>query len=138
MREPRISNNSADSPAATSREGDDEMAQSVLQQILKINPEDEASKAKLEEIRNRVFEENQQFVEVDASKGWIASGVTVRKGEPIRLAAEGSYKFIVTAELGPDGFPSKSIETDMGEGVPAGADGHGAPGRRTQSPPAAN
>ncbi len=101
--------------------GETEKAQATLKEILKVAPDNEAVKSKLEELENRIFDERKREFEVDASKGWISTGLRVTKGQPVRLAAEGSYKFIVNADLGPDGFPSDDVMRDMGAGVNCGA-----------------
>lgn len=101
--------------------GDVERAQETLQQILRITPEDAKIKARLTALRNKVFDNNQKIIEVDSSKGWVSTGLRVTKGEPIRLRAEGSYKFIVNTDVGPDGFPTRNVMQDMGAGVNCGA-----------------
>jgi hypothetical protein len=102
-------------------EGDDVQATAVFRQILQITPENEEIKAHIAELENKIFEENQQVIEVEAGKPWVASGLRVRKGETIRLVSEGSYKFVVTADLGPNGFPVENVQTDMGDGIATGA-----------------
>lgn len=101
--------------------GDIERAQETLQQILRITPDDAKIKARLTDLRNKVFDSNQKIIEVDSTKGWVSTGLRVAKGAAIRLRAEGSYKFIVNTDVGPDGFPTRNVMQDMGAGVNCGA-----------------
>ncbi|MCA9054962.1 MAG: tetratricopeptide repeat protein [Planctomycetaceae bacterium] len=101
--------------------GNIEQAEETLRQILRIAPDDQKVKDKLTELREKVFNENQQEIEVEASKGWVGTRLTVTKGEPVRIEAQGSYKFIINSEVGPEGFAVKDVAKDMGEGIPAGA-----------------
>jgi len=100
--------------------GNIEQAEATLKQILKIAPEDDSVKARLKELEGKVFEENQKVIEVDSTKGWTGTGLKVNKGEPVRLQAEGNYKFIVNTELGPDGFSTQDPLRDMGKGINCG------------------
>lgn len=100
--------------------GDVEQAQEALRQMLKVDPANDQVREKIKELDEKVFKENNRGFEVDSSKGWIST-VKVRKGEPIRLIAEGSYKMIVNADVGPDGFPTADVTRDMGAGVRCGA-----------------
>ena len=76
---------------------------------------------KLKELEEKVFEDNQQEIEIDSAKGWVSTGLKVTKGQPVRVEAEGSYKFIVNTDLGPDGFATQDVARDMGDGIAAGA-----------------
>lgn len=100
--------------------GNTEKASETLRQILRVNPENEAVRAKLQELGDKVFDENQRIIEVDSTKGWITTGIRVKKDEPIRVKAEGSYKFIVNADIGPEGFATGDVMRDMADRVPAG------------------
>jgi hypothetical protein len=99
-----------------------DQAQETLRQILKINPEDEQVKIKLKELQEKVFNDNQKEIEIDASKaGWTGTGLLVVKGQPVRIEAQGSYKFIINSDVGPDGFPTQDVARDMGDGIATGA-----------------
>ena len=100
--------------------GNLEQAEATLKQILRLAPDNDKVKAKLEELEGKVFEENQKVIEVDSSGGWVGTGLQVKKGEPVRIQADGTYKFIVNTSLGPDGFPTKDILRDMGKGINCG------------------
>ncbi|TWT58378.1 hypothetical protein KOR42_17520 [Thalassoglobus neptunius] len=93
----------------------------MLNAILTVMPDAEAVKKKLEEYDNAVFEDQVRTFDLDTSLGWTQSGIRVTKGKPIRIEATGSYKFIVNADLGPEGYDSNSAARDLVHGVPTGA-----------------
>lgn len=101
--------------------GNIEQAQETLRQILKVTPDDEQIKARLKILQDKVFQDHQKVIEVDSTKGWISTGLRVTKGEPIRLQSEGSYKFIVNTDIGPDGFATDDVMRDMAAGANCGA-----------------
>jgi hypothetical protein len=101
--------------------GATDLAEETLKQILKLTPDDEAIKTRLKTLENKAFDENQRVIEVDATKGWTTTGLKVVKGQPIRLQAEGTYRFNINADLGPDGFPTKDPLRDVSAGVACGA-----------------
>lgn len=98
-----------------------EKAKRALEEILKVKPDAEGVKNRLQELEDAVFEGTSHVVEVDASKGWIATGVFVKKEQPIRLAANGTYRYIVNESIGPEGFRSDDVMRDMAPDVPNGA-----------------
>jgi hypothetical protein len=100
--------------------GNVEQAQEALRQMLKVDPENDQVREKMKELEEKVFEENNRVFEVDSSKGWIST-VKVKKGEPIRLMAEGTYKMIVNSDIGPEGFSTADVMRDMGAGINCGA-----------------
>lgn len=101
--------------------GATDLAEETLRQILRLNPDDDAVKAKLKALENKAFDENQRVIEVEATKGWTTTGLKVTKGQPIRIQAEGQYRFNINADLGPDGFPTQDVLRDSAAGVPCGA-----------------
>jgi len=101
--------------------GAGDRAQEILQQLLRLNPDDDRVKARLKDLQERVFKDKQTEFEVDSTKGWVVTGVRVSKGQAIRLESDGSYKFIVNTDIGPDGFPVENVMQDMGKGINAGA-----------------
>jgi hypothetical protein len=101
--------------------GQTDLAQETLKQILRLRPDDDAIKLRLKTLENKAFDENQRIVEVDVTRGWITTGIKVTKGQPVRLQAEGQYRFTVNADLTPEGFPVKDVLRDMGANVPCGA-----------------
>ena len=102
--------------------GDKDKAEAMLQAILKIRPDAEPVKAKLKELEESVFKDQQEVIDVDTSKGWISTGLMVEKGAKLRLEATGTYKLIVNDDLGPEGYRSEDGKgEDYFEGAPAGA-----------------
>jgi len=98
-----------------------EEATSTWKKILKLEPEAEKVKDKIEELENAVFEANQKGFEVDTAKGWISTGLIARKGEPIRFEATGSYKVVFNKDIGASGLSSEDVMRDMARGVDCGA-----------------
>lgn len=101
--------------------GQSEKAKSVLQDILKIKPDAEAVKTRLKELDEAVFDENVRTVEIDVTKGWTITGISVKRDAPIRFAAEGTYRYIVNEQVGPDGLSHEDVMRDTAAGVPSGA-----------------
>lgn len=100
--------------------GELEKAKETFRTVLTLDPENEQVQARIEELDNRVFEENQTTVDVDVTEGWVNTGILVTKDRPIRIEAQGSYRFIVNDELGPTGFPTGDPSTQIIDGIPAG------------------
>jgi hypothetical protein len=65
---------------------------------------------------------NDVDVDVIPSRGWEPSGVVVTENRPIRIRADGTYKFDSgTVTLSGAGFPQKDTGTDLVQGIPCGA-----------------
>ncbi|MCA8992963.1 MAG: hypothetical protein KDA69_16865 [Planctomycetaceae bacterium] len=102
--------------------GDKAKTEAMLKAILKIRPDAEPVKAKLKELEEAVFVDQQEVVDLDTGKGWITTGVYVAKGERVRIEAIGSYKLIVNDELGPEGYRSEDGKgADFFDGAPTGS-----------------
>ncbi len=124
--------------------GDTDRATRTLRKILEIDAQAEGVKAKLDELENRVFDSNSATIELDVAKGWFPTGLHVEKEQPIRLEAQGSYKYIVNASLGPEGFSTQDPKVDMADRVGTGElmgwiiperESTSTSQRRKQSPP---
>jgi len=111
----------ADLASGYEKVGDIEKSTAMLKEILKIKPDVDSVKKKLEEFEEMVFDKVNQVIEVDTSSGWTNTGIVVFKDKPVRLEAIGSYKFIVNETLGPEGFDDDQAAKDLVSGVPAGA-----------------
>lgn len=112
------------STLATSYEeaGEKEKAEAMLQQILKLRPDLESVKMKLKELEESVFKDQQELIDLDTGKGWISTGILVEKGKKLRVEATGTYKLIISDDLGPEGYHSEdSNGADYFEGAPTGA-----------------
>lgn len=102
--------------------GDTEKAKLMLQAILKLRPDADAVKEKMKQLEESIFSERHETIDMDVSKGWVATGVAVEKGKKIRVEAVGTYKLIVNDELGPDGYQSKEGRAEeMLASAPAGS-----------------
>lgn len=101
--------------------GQVDKARETLQAILKLKPDTQSVKDKLQELDNVVFDAHSTTVDVDVARSWVATGVVVTRDQKIRLSAEGTYHYIVNDTVGPAGFASQDKLQDMAAGVPAGA-----------------
>lgn len=120
---------------ATSYEeaGEIDRAKETFRTVLTLDPENEQVQAKIEELDNLVFEANQTMVEVDVAAGWVNTGILLTKDKPVRIEAQGTYRFIVNEEIGPTGFPTGDPSTQIIDGIPTGVlMGVVVPGNRPQ------
>lgn len=113
--------NLADLAAKYEDAGELQKASDMLRGILRIKPDAEVVKAKLKKFEETVFKENVHTLEIDPGSGWIAAGILVSKDKPVRIEAEGSYKFIANDVLTPMGYPGDDLLRGVVEGVPTGA-----------------
>ncbi|MSR56185.1 MAG: tetratricopeptide repeat protein [Planctomycetaceae bacterium] len=101
--------------------GQFDKAKALLQGLLAMNPKLAAVKEKLKQIDESILGANEYEVEVISSHGWESSGVNVFENRPLRLHAEGSYRFDVGTPIGAAGFPDKDPLKDLVAGIPCGA-----------------
>ncbi|MFM8635188.1 MAG: tetratricopeptide repeat protein [Planctomycetia bacterium] len=100
--------------------GDKDKAKAMLQAILRLRPDAESIKEKLKELEESVFKDRQEVMDLDMSKGWIPTSMTIEKGKKVRLEAIGSYKLLVNDSLGPEGYRSDDGEMLVSD-APVGA-----------------
>jgi hypothetical protein len=93
--------------------GDMEKAQQTLVRVLELDPQRETIQQRLDEMKNRVFDSNEVELEIDVARGWTSTGLKVRKGEPVRIIAEGSYKLIINTSVSPDGVSTEDLNRDL-------------------------
>lgn len=98
-----------------------EKARVLLQAALALDPNQPNLVDKLKLIDETILTANDFNVDVDVSKGWEPTGVAVTENRPIRVVAEGTYKFQLTGTMGPAGAPEKDAKVDMAAGLPCGA-----------------
>jgi hypothetical protein len=98
--------------------GQVERAKAMLESILKIDPKNDMAVTKLKQFDEAVFDSNSMTMDVDASHGWTTANLGVRKGKAVRFAATGSYKFVVSETVGPDGYSTKDVVQDMADAPP--------------------
>jgi len=100
--------------------GDVQKASEMLKGILKLKPDAEVVKSKLKKFEEMVFKDNVHTLDVDAGGGWISAGVLVSKDKPIRIEAEGAYKFATSDVLSPNGYPADDLIRGVVDGIPTG------------------
>ena len=101
--------------------GNFEKARSILESALHVTPDSQSLKKKLEQAKDGQMTANEVDIEVNAARGWEPSGVVIGEGRPLRIRAEGSYKFDTgTVPLNAMGFPQAETG-DLIPGVPVGA-----------------
>lgn len=101
--------------------GDLGRTKDTLEMILRLRPDSEPIKAKIKELENSVFDDNEVIVDVDSARNWTPAGVFVAKDKPVRIQATGSYKFIINEDVGPDGFKGEDVSRDQLASAPSGA-----------------
>lgn len=102
--------------------GDVDQAREMLKTVLKLQPNATVVKAKLKELEEQALSANPLSLEVDVSRGWVATNLSVIKEEPFRIQAAGTYRFLSVPAVDPAGFPEKDpTKADMAPGIPCGA-----------------
>ena len=98
-------------------------ARMLLKSIQALDPQRANIENKLKRLDEDMISSNATEMEVNTSKPWESSGVMVTAGKPIRIKAEGPYKFVLSAQLGPTGFvPGKNPSPqDLVADLPIGA-----------------
>ncbi|MBS0263986.1 MAG: hypothetical protein JSS02_18765 [Planctomycetes bacterium] len=99
-----------------------EKARAILESALAVNPQAASVQKKLEQIKENVMNANVIELDVNAAHGWDTFDVLVAENQPVRIRAEGSYKF----DSGPNsltaaGFVQKDPGQDMLPNFPCGA-----------------
>jgi hypothetical protein len=101
--------------------GDKQKASEMLRNILKLKPDAEVVKNKLKQYEEAIFKDNVQTIDVDVSAGWVATGILVSKDKPVRIEADGTYRFSINESVGPGGFSNNNVANGVVEGIPCGA-----------------
>ena len=97
-------------------------ARVLLKSIQALDPNRPNLELKLKRIDDEMIGANAIDIEVTASHGWESSAVLVAAGKPIRIKATGIYKFVLSSQLGPNGFVSKSASPlELVNELPCGA-----------------
>lgn len=117
-----------------------EKAKSLLKTVQRVDSSIAGVQEKLETIEETILTANPFQFQVDTAKGWGEPVARVEKGKPFRIAAKGTYKFVVQETLGPTGFPSDDPIRQMPKGIAGGAlmaivipvDDRGKPGKPGQ------
>lgn len=112
----------ADAAREYEQAGEYERAKTMLKAILKLNPELAGVKAKIKQLNEMQLSDNETDFTIDVSRGWSKAIVKVFKGKPIRIQAEGRFRFVTSLQVGPTGFSTENpVKGDMVNGIPAGA-----------------
>ncbi len=99
-----------------------EKAKSILESALAVSPQSASIQKKLDQVKEGLMNSNDYDVDVNAARGWEPSGATVIENRPLRIKAEGTYKFDSGAgSLTAAGFPQKDANQDMVPGLLCGA-----------------
>jgi hypothetical protein len=96
-------------------------AKTSLETILKLRPDLTAVGKKIKELEEEMMNANEFEVEIDTAKRWTQPIGRVAKGKPLRIEAEGTYRFITNVEVGPEGFPTGDPTKGLTAGVQCGA-----------------
>jgi len=98
-----------------------EKAKNLLETVQRVDGSIAGVKEKLETIEETILTANPYQFQVDTAKGWGEPIARVEKGKPFRIAAKGSYRFVLEQTVGPNGFPSEDPIREMTKGIPSGA-----------------
>ncbi len=101
--------------------GELEKAQDVLRKILLLQPNLKKVRDKIKELEEQRLGKNEVLLEIDPGKGWVVTGVAVRKGKTIRFLSDGECKIIISQRVDSEGFPTNDVKQDLAVGVPLGA-----------------
>ncbi len=97
-------------------------ARALLESALAVNPDSPNIQKKLDQVKEGILNSNDFEVEVSPVQGWKPSGAVVVENRPLRIRAEGTYRFeVATGGVTGSGFPEKDPETDLIPGIPCGA-----------------
>ena len=98
-----------------------EKAKDLLKTVQRVDSSIAGVKEKLDTIEETILSANPYEFAVDSAKGWGEPVARVEQGKKFRVAANGSYKFVVQETVGPTGFPSDDPLRQMTKGIPSGA-----------------
>ena len=97
-------------------------AKAILESALAVNPQSPSIQKKLEQVKEGVLNANDYDVDVNPARGWEPTGAMVFENRPLRIKAEGTYKFDSGAgSLTAAGFSQKEPNQDMVAGIVCGA-----------------
>jgi hypothetical protein len=97
-------------------------AKALLESALAVNPDSPNIQKKLDQVKEGILNSNDYEVDVSPAQGWKPSGAVVVENRPLRIRAEGTYRFeLATGGVTASGFPEKDPENDVIAGIPVGA-----------------
>lgn len=101
--------------------GQYEKAKSLLEVLLKLNPEFPAVKERVDKLETKILDVHEVKFVLDTSQGWVSVGGTVATDKPVRFDVEGEYKFALSMSLTADGVPAVESESEFVGDIPCGA-----------------
>ena len=97
-------------------------AKAILESALAVNPQSPNIQKKLEQVKEGIMNSNDYDVDVNPARGWEPSGAVVVENRPLRIRAEGTYKFDAGGgSITAAGFVGHEPSSDMVLGIPCGA-----------------
>ena len=96
-------------------------AKFLLESVLALSPQTPGIQQKIKQIDETILTSNDFEIEVNPAQGWVSAKAMVFQDRPIRIQADGLYRFVVNSSLGPTGFPDKDVDKEMLTGMPCGA-----------------
>jgi len=96
-------------------------AQDVLKKMLKLAPDLKQIEAKIKDLEEQRIAQNESFIDVDPSRGWVPTRVGVEKGNLIRFQAEGDCRINLAVAVNPDGISANDPKVEMVSDIPLGA-----------------
>lgn len=100
--------------------GDLERAIEYLEAMMKIKPELQGAKQKIDELKDEILSANDFDIDLPASPTWSPPVAYVRAGKPFRIRSAGTYKITLSEQVGPKGFPASDLQKHMIADIPAG------------------
>lgn len=100
--------------------GQFDRAKAIVEALGKLDPENEAMKAKIADLEKRMLEAGVFEVDLVPGEGWQAIG-GVSKGDVVRIQISGEYRFQAVGATNADGITDNSPETDFMRNIPLGA-----------------
>jgi hypothetical protein len=100
--------------------GQFDRAKAIVEALGKLDPENEAVKAKIAELERLKLESGMFEVDLMPGKGWQAIG-GVAKGDMIRVQISGDYRFQLAGETTAGGLAGDDPQNDLINGIPFGA-----------------
>lgn len=98
-----------------------EKAKALLRTVQRVDGSIAGVKERLETIEETILSANPYKFQIDTARGWGEPVARVQKGKPFRVAAKGTYKFVLQETVGPRGFPSGDPLRQMTSGISSGA-----------------
>jgi hypothetical protein len=100
--------------------GQFERAKSMLEVLMKLNPNLPGLKEKLDQLESKMFDAQEIEFVFDTGKSWTPVGGAVVRGKPVRIEVEGEYKFQWGGGLTAEGLTQAEGGEDYIDSIPLG------------------